>query len=50
MFRIVAAVLFLSGCSDIRTDILVVGGGTMTTCGVSFPGLFHVHGRQIIGR
>lgn len=68
--------LFLSGCSTISTDILVVGGGTagvpaaveaatdgcdvilveaggqlggtMTTGGVCFPGLFHAHGRQII--
>ena len=66
----------VSGCNLVKTDILVVGGGTsgvpaaieaarngcdvvmveaggqlggtMTTGGVSFPGLFHAHGRQII--
>ena len=66
----------VSGCNLVKTDVLVVGGGTsgvpaaveaarngcdvvlveaggqlggtMTTGGVSFPGLFHAHGRQII--
>ena len=76
IFKFLAVVLFLSGCSTISTDILVVGGGTaggpaaveaaasgcdvtlveaggqlggtMTTGGVCFPGLFHAHGRQVI--
>jgi hypothetical protein len=38
-----------AGC---RTTLLECGsqlGGTMTTGGVSFPGLFHAWGRQVIG-
>ena len=74
MFTVLACLI--SGCNLVKTDILVVGGGTagvpaavevarngcdvvlveaggqlggtMTTGGVSFPGLFHAHGRQII--
>ena len=74
MFTVLASLV--SGCNLVKTDILVVGGGTagvpaaveaarngcdvvlveaggqlggtMTTGGVSFPGLFHAHGRQII--
>lgn len=75
-FALLCLVCMVSGCCSIRTDILVVGGGTagvpaaieaarcgcdvtlveaggqlggtMTTGGVCFPGLFHAHGRQVI--
>lgn len=37
-----------SGCSVTLVEAGGQLGGTMTTGGVSFPGLFHAHGRQII--
>ena len=37
-----------NGCDVVLVEAGGQLGGTMTTGGVSFPGLFHAHGRQII--
>lgn len=72
----IVSILFAVSCTNVDTDVLVIGGGTagvpaaieaanckcdvtlvesgsqlggnMTTGGVSFPGLFHAYGHQII--
>lgn len=38
----------VNGCDVILVEAGGQLGGTMTTGGVSFPGLFHAHGKQII--
>ena len=38
-----------AGCKTILLECGNQLGGTMTTGGVSFPGLFHAWGKQIIG-
>ena len=39
----------LAGCSTIIVEEGSQLGGTMTTGGVSFPGLFHAWGKQVVG-